>query len=1000
MRSKLILLSCFLMMTGMVFGQIQITGLVTSQADGEPMIGVNVVVPGTTIGAVTNLEGEYSINVPEGTESLMFSFIGMRSMEIPIEGRTTINVTMEEDALGLDEVVVVGYGTQRKSDLTGSIVTIGTEDYEDQPVNRIDQILQGRTAGVNVTNSSGAPGGELSMRIRGANSINGNNNPLIVVDGFVGGDFRNVNPADIESIQVLKDASSTAIYGSRGANGVILITTKGGTVGKPTLSVTARFFTSQVLKKYDLMDAATFAETANSRANDVGSSPPFTAQEISDFRAKGGTDWQDEIFRTAFGQEYQLDYTGGTERIGYYVSGNYLDQEGTLLNSFYKRFSLRTNVDAKITDWLDADLKVSFIRRVNNNTNGDGRTDGAIGGSLAWAPTTPARDANGELTISDPVSSIKSNPIELALNDRIVEDNTFNTNGGFLFKIIDGLTLNVGYGVIYINSQRKNFSAGRLANNPDATRESEEVFFLQNTNTLQYDKILGGIHRLTLTGVLEHQLFQRDRFQSTATNLQYPDFRYNNITLAGGLSSAAFYEKSTIRSFIGRVNYALMDKYLVTASVRSDGSSKFRGDNKYSTFPSVGVGWRLSNEEFMQNVSFIDNLKLRGSWGQTGSQGIDVYGTVTTFYTDNYQAGTSFENGILTPGIKIGNPGNPDLKWETTTQFNVGLDIAVLNSGLGLEIDYFQKNTTDLLISEPLPEYSGGGSIFRNLGEVQNTGFEFSLTGRLVSASTFSWYSTFNATFLKNEVTNLGDRDKIFLDGDAGAGMTNLPENVLMPGYGLTNYYGLTYLGTWKSSESDAAAVYGNVPGDSKFADLNDDGVIDADDYGIIGSGIPETLIGWNNSFTYRNFALNIFFQSMLGYDKWNFAYAHSVMAVADAREATHSDITNRWTSSNETDIPHFSETDLVEIQSSRFIQTGDFLRLKNLSLTYNLPQDFIPGVNGSITIGALNLFTITNYGGIDPEAYTNRGPSDARGADPGAYPNSKTWTLGINLKF
>jgi len=1000
MRQKLILLSCFLLLTGIVFGQTQITGLVTEAATGEPMIGVNVVVKGTTIGAVTNLDGEYTLSVPESTEFLIFSFIGMKTQEVPIEGRSNINVILELDALGLDEVVVVGYGTQRKSDLTGAIVTIGSEDYEEQPVNRIDQILQGRTAGVNVTNSSGAPGGELSMRIRGANSINGNNNPLIVVDGFVGADFRDVNPTDIESIQVLKDASSTAIYGSRGANGVILITTKGGTVGKPKLSVTARYFTSQVLGKYDLMDAATFAETANARANDVGSAPPFTAEEINGFRANGGTDWQDEIFRTAFGQEYQLDYTGGNEKIGYYVSGNYLDREGTLLNSYYKRFSLRTNVDAKITDWLEASLKVSFIRRVNNNTKGDGRTDGAIGGSLAWAPTTPARDANGELTISDPVSSIKSNPIELALNDRLVENNTFNTNGGFMFHIIEGLTLNVGYGISYINAQTKNFSASRLANAPDATRRSDESIFLQNTNTLTYDKILGGIHRITLTGVVEHQLFQTDGFRSTATNLQFPDFRYNNITLAGGLSSAAFKEKQTIQSFIGRVNYALMDKYLITASIRSDGSSKFRGDNKFSTFPSVGVGWRVSNEAFMQNSSFIDNLKLRGSWGQTGSQAIPVYGTVTTFYTDDYQAGTSFENGILTPGIKIGNPGNPDLKWETTTQFNVGLDVAVLNSRLGLEIDYFQKNTTDLLISEPLPEYSGGGSIFRNLGEVKNTGVEFSLVGRVVSASEFSWYSTLNATFLNNEVTNLGERDKIFLDGDAGAGMTNLPENVLIPGYGLTNYYGLTYLGTWKSSEADAAAVYGNVPGDSKFKDFNDDGVIDADDYGIIGSGIPETLLGWNNTLNYKNFSLNIFFQAMMGYDKWNFAYAHSVMAVADAREATHSDITNRWTSSNETDIPHFSQTDLVEIQSSRFIQSGDFLRLKNLSLTYNLPQDFIRGVNGSITIGALNLLTFTNYGGIDPEAFTNRGPTDARGADPGAYPNSKTWTLGINLKF
>jgi TonB-linked SusC/RagA family outer membrane protein len=989
------------MLTGIVFGQTQITGLVTSAEDGEPMIGVNVVVKGTTIGAVTNLEGEYTITVPEATEILVFSFIGMKTMDIPIEGRSIINVVLELDVLGLDEVVVVGYGTQRKSDLTGSIVTIGSEDYEEQPVNRIDQILQGRTAGVNVTNSSGAPGGELSIRIRGANSINGSNNPLVVVDGFVGADFRDVNPTDIESIQVLKDASSTAIYGSRGANGVILITTKGGKVGKPTISFTARYFTSQVLKKYDLMDAATFAETANARANQVGSAPPFTSEQINGFRANGGTDWQDEIFRTALGQEYQVDYTGGTEKIGYYVSGNYLNREGTLINSYYKRYSLRTNVDAKITDWLEASLKVNFIRRVNNNTAGDGRTDGPIGGALAWAPTTPARDANGQLTINDPVSSIKSNPIELAQDDRIVENNTFNTNGGFLFKIIDGLTLNVGYGISYINAQSKNFNAGRLSNSPDATRRSDESIFLQNTNTLTYDKIFKGIHRLTLTGVVEHQSFQTDWFSSTATGLQFPDFRYDNITLAGGVSSQAYKQKQTIQSFIGRVNYSLLDKYLVTASVRADGSSKFRGDNRFSNFPSVGVGWRLSEEAFMQNMSFINNLKLRASWGQTGSQGIPVYGTVTTFYTDDYQAGTSFANGSFTPGIKIGNPGNPDLKWETTTQFNIGFDVAIMESRLGLEFDYFQKNTTDLLISEPLPEYSGGGSIFRNLGEVKNNGVEINLIGRLASTSEFSWYSTLNATFLKNEVTNIGDRERIFLDGDSGAGLTNLPENVLIPGYGLSNFWGLKYLGTWKSSEASEAAVYGNVPGDSRYDDLNGDGAIGGDDYQIIGSGIPETLLGWNNTFNYKSFTLNIFFQAMMGYDKWNFAYAQSVMAVADAREVTHSDITKRWTESNETDIPHFSQSDLVEIQSSRFIQKGDFLRLKNLSLTYNLPQDLIPGVNGSLTIGALNLLTFTKYEGVDPEAYSNRGSnSDARGADAGAYPNAKTWTLGINLKF
>jgi len=955
---------------------------------------------GTNKGTVTDLDGNFSITVPEGA-TLVFSFVGMSTQEVPVGTSNVIDVILEPDYARLDEVVVVGYGTQRKSDLTGAITTIGEVDYEEQPVNRIDQILQGRTAGVNVTNASGAPGGDLSIRIRGANSINANNDPLYVIDGFVGADFRDVNPSDIESIQILKDASSTAIYGSRGANGVVLITTKVGKLGKPKLSLTARYFTSQVLNTYDILDAATFAEIANERANALGTGAPFTAAEIADFRANGGTDWQDELFRTGTGQEYQLNYSGGSDKVNYFISGNYLNQDGILINSYYKRYSARANIDARITDKLDATLKINFSRRENNNTTGNYRTDGPIGGAIAWAPTTPARDANGILTVSDPISSIKSNPIELAENDHIVENNSFNTNGGFNLEIIDGLTLNIGYGISYINAQQKDFNAGSKSNSPDATRGSTESIFLQNTNTLNYTKVLNEVHRISVTGVLEHQLFQSDRFTVRAAQLQFPEFGYDNITLAGGVNTDAFKTKETIRSYIGRVNYSFMDKYLLTASIRSDGSSKFRGDNQFSTFPSVGLGWRLSEESFIQDMGVFDNLKLRASWGQTGSQAIPVYGTVTSFNTDDYSAGTSFENGFLTPGIIIGNPGSADLRWESTTQLNVGLDIAILNGRLGLEADYFKKNTTDLLLSEPLPQYSGGGSIFRNLGEVENTGYEFSLIGRIINTSDFNWYSTFNASFLTNEVIDLGERERIFQDGDAGAGLTNLPEMVILPGYGLANYWGLNYLGTWKTSEAAEAAVYGNVPGDSKYEDLNNDGAIGGDDYQILGSAIPTTLLGWNNTFSYKNFTLNIFFQSMLGFDKWNFAYGHAIMANADAREATHADIVDRWRPDNDdSNIPAFSGTDVSELQSSRFMDEGDFLRLKNLSLTYRLPENLIKGVNGSISIGAINLWTLTNYGGTDPETYVTRGPGEARGADAGSYPNAKTWTFGINLIF
>jgi TonB-linked SusC/RagA family outer membrane protein len=999
---KLILPIILLLSLGLQqsFAQRSVSGTVISGEDNEPLPGVNVLLKGTFTGTVTDISGHYQIEVPGNESILVFSSVGFVTYEVQVGNQSVIDASLRTDITALSEVVVTGYGTQEKKDITGSIGTVGTDDFEAQPVVRFDQILQGRAAGVNVTNASGAPGGDVQIRIRGANSINGSNEPLYVIDGFVGSNFRDINPSDIESIQILKDASATAIYGSRGANGVVIITTKSGTKGESRFSLTARYYTSKVLGTYDLMDAATFAETANQRADDLGTGRPFTDQEIAGFRQNGGTDWQDEIYRTAPGQEYQLHYSGGGENVDYFISGNFLDQDGIVINSYFKRYSLRSNVNADLSDKLKASLKANFIRRENNNTYGDFRNDGPIGGTLAWAPTTPARDENGMLTVDDPISSIKSNPIELAQNDRIREVNTFNTYASLNYEFIDGLTLDVAFGLSYINQQNKNFSAGSKSSNPTGGRESIERIFLQNTNTLNYTRTFNDVHALTVTGVLENQSFQTDQFGVNTSGLLYPDLQYNNITLANS-SSQASYQKQTILSYIGRVNYAYMDKYLITASVRSDGSSKFRGDNRWSTFPAVALGWRISEESFMNNDFFYD-LKLRGSWGETGSQAIDVYGTVTTFLTDDYNAGTSFQNGSLTSGIIIGNPGNPNLTWETTAQWNIGMDMQIFNGRLGLILDYFNKNTTDLLLSEPLPQYAGGGSIFRNLGEVSNKGFEFTLTSTVIDNGQFRWNTNLNASFLTNEVTNIGDREVIYKDGDVGAGLTNLPEMAIIPGNSLSSYWGLNYLGTWKTSDESEASVYGNVPGDSRYEDINDDGVIGGDDYKIIGQGIPKNIFGWNNTFDWKNFRLNIFFQAMTGYQKWNFAYATAILANADAREVTHKDIQDRWVAgtNEDSDIPAFSQSDVGEIQSSRFLENGDYFRLKNLSLSYNWPVSGARGINLNFMIAASNLWTLTNYKGIDPESYSTRGEQDARGADGGSYPNAKTWTFGVNCTF
>jgi len=969
--------------------------------EGEPLIGATVRAKGSTQGTLTDSEGQFEIVIPNNINTLIISYIGYEEQEINIEDQTEVSITLNASVSSLEEVVVVGYGTQRKKDLTGSITSLEADSYENQPVNRVDQILQGRTPGVNVTNTSGAPGGAVSIRIRGANSINGNNDPLYVVDGFVGADFRNVNPSDIESIQILKDASATAIYGSRGANGVVLITTKSGRAGEPKLSFTARFITSEVLDTWDLLDAASFAEIANERNAALGSSIPFTEAEIEEFRRTGGTNWQDQLLRRGNGQEYQLDYSGGNESITYFISGNFFDQEGIIVNSDFQRYSLRTNIKANLSDKLTADLKVNFIRRENNNTSGSGNTSGPIAGALAWAPTTPVRDANGVLTLRDPISSIKANPLELAQNDNIRENNTANANGYFRYEFIEGLSLNVGFGIRYGNEQLKNFSRGSISDNPSASRGSFETIFLQNTNTLNFQRVFNDVHNLDVTAVVEHQSLQTDEFRTDATGLQFPELRFDNITLANSLSSFANKEQQNIRSYIGRINYAYDDKYILTAAIRADGSSKFRGDNQFGYFPSVALGWRISEETFLRESDLIDDLKLRASYGQTGSQAIPVFGTITSFQTSTFAAGTSFQNGQVTPGIIIGNPGNENLKWETTEQYNVGIDFQIFDSRLGIVADYFVKNTTDLLLEEPLPDYSGGGSIFRNLGEVENTGFEFAINAMVFETPDFTWSTSFNASFLTNEVVNIGDREQIFVDGDAGAGITNLPEGILVPGRSLSNYYGLRYLGVWQVGEESQAAVFGARPGDSRYEDLNGDGVIGGDDYQIIGTGLPDQIYGWNNTFTYKNFVLNVFFNAMRGYDKWNFTYGEAIRASADAREITHSDILNRWSPSNSnSDIPAFSETDVSELQSSRFVESGNFIRLKNLSLAYNLPETLIPGIRGSIMVSANNLLTITDYRGIDPETFSNRGPSDARGADGGSYPNAKIWTFGINIIY
>lgn len=981
---------------------ITVTGQVIDNTGGT-VPGATVALKGSgTVGTTTDANGQFRLNLPEtGTHTLVVSSIGYVTQEVTVNNRTQVEITLVADVKSLSEVVVVGYGTQRKGDVTGALTSISAENFKDQPVTRLDQALQGRAAGVQVTSSAGAPGGDVRIRIRGSNSINSDNSPLYVVDGFVGADFNNINAQDIASLEVLKDASATAIYGSRGANGVIIITTKGGSKKGMQVNFNTRISTSEVLKKINTLNAGDFAQIVNERQAATGGNPIFTPAQIAGYQQNGGTNWQDQILRKAGGQEYQLGVSGGNEKTQYLISTNYLGQNGIINNSDYKRYAIRSNISSQVSDKFSVRLNFTGTRRENHNTGGTAARSGALAQAFAWAPTTPVRDADGNYTYRDPVGSIFENPVALTTDaDNRTNSTTANLVGGVRYEFIPGLALDVQYGINYNNQQGKYYSGPVIANRlPRASRTSGEQITLQNTNTLSYKRVFNVIHRVDVTGVFETQQQTGESFYANATNLTYPAQSYNNLALAESNQIGSGYGKWSLLSYLGRVNYALKDRYLVSATVRRDGSSKFQGKNKYSVFPSMALGWKVSEERFMQSQKLFSNLKLRASWGLTGNQAINPYGTLSTYTTNVDDAAVAFRSGYftngITNGILLGNPGNPDLKWETTEQIDAGADMTLLNGKVTLSIDYFVKNTRDLLLSQPLPDYVGGNSILRNVGRVQNKGWEFSLDATPIDRNNFSWNTSFNVSLLQNRVVSLSSSsDTIYASN----------EFVLIPGQSLTSFWGLRYLGTWKPGEADQANRYGEKPGDAHYQDLNGDGVINGADYQVIGNGQPKTSLGWNNTFTYKRLSLNVFFQGLFGFDKLNYTYANGIVGSTDARQPTFADIKNRYiTGVNETsDIPAFSNVkENFYVQSTRFLEKGDFVRLKNISLSYNLPKSALKNLGTvGVFVSATNLLTFTKYKGIDPESTSNGSGDIGQNIDYGSYPNAKTYTAGLSLTF
>jgi TonB-dependent starch-binding outer membrane protein SusC len=968
-----------------------ISGRVTANDSGEGLPGVNVVEKGTTNGTVTDIQGNYNISVSEGA-TLVYSSVGYTSEDVEVGNRSVIDLVMVQDIQQLQELVVVGYGTVKKSDLTGSVSSVKAEELTAYPAIDAVQALQGRAAGVQITANNGEPGADYKVRVRGGTSINASSDPIYVVDGFVGGALP--PPEDIASIEVLKDASATAIYGSRGANGVIMVTTKRGKVGQTNIDFNASYSMQNEINRLNLLNKEQFTNYIQD------TNPGFTPLD-------GNTDWQDEIFTTGNIQNYQLGISGGSENISYYISGTYFDQEGVIINSGFKRYSVTSNLDIQASDKLKIGLNL-FARRTSQNGartqegSGGVTNSGVVAAAFKFGPDQPIRDANGNYTIAR-LSDAHDNAVAVATEfiDESVIDR-FQGNVFAEYEILNNLTFKTTFGLSANNDRRGEFVPTLLQGGAgvggDGRINSNKNSLLLNENYLTYTGTIG-VHNFSILGGYSYQ-HSRDedwggRGQGFPTNAgQYWDLDASAVWQAPNSRLTEW----DLSSYFTRFNYAFKDKYLFTFTARYDGSSVFSEGNKWAFFPSGSFAWMMSDEAFMENLGLVSNWKWRVSYGLTGNRGISPYETLAALGN-----ALTIVNGEPVNALAPESVANPDLTWETTAQINVGLDLGLFQDRVQLTSDYYIMNTRDLLFNLPLPEYSGYSNQLKNIGAVENKGFEFSFNTRNLVGE-FKWNSGFNLSANRIKVEELPDGNDIFYRSGPGHMVGLGDTQVLREGEPVGVFYGFVYDGLYQENDDFLpGGGFEQEAGGEKFKDLDDNGELNNNDRTIIGDPNPDYIFGFNNDFLWKGFDLNIFFQGSQGNDIFNYTMLELDL-LAGRNNATTTAL-NRWTPSNtDTNIPKANGS-RSRRASSRFIEDGSFIRLKNLALGYTLPASLLDRLNvrkARIYISAQNVLTFTNYSGYDPEVnYRSGGTTNSNrnlGLDYASYPNAINYTLGVNI--
>ena len=956
--------------------QIRVSGVVTSASEGGMSLpGVTVMIEGTNTGTITNIDGQYELDA-NADDRLVFSFVGMVTRTIAIEGRQQIDVQLESEVAQLGEIVVTGYGTESRRLISGSVGVVGGDDLEESSLRTIDGVLQGRSAGVQITQSSGTPGAANAIRIRGSSSISAGNEPLIVVDGIpvTTGNFAQVgfsgqgidaladiNPNDIESITVLKDASAAAIYGARATNGVILITTKRGKEQKTQLRFNATYGLQDLENRLEMLNAEQW--------HDLKGTEPADPDNVIN------TDWLSEVLRTAPTANYELSASGGDAQTQFFVSGNYYDQTGILLGTSYERLSGRVNLDHKVNNDFDIGMSFGVSYALNTRVEGDQSLNAPLANAIANPAIFPVFNEDGSYNEDAPFA----NPVAIG-KEAINEAHSYRTLGNIFgnYRILNNITLSTKWGFDYLSLREHSYDPattrqGARSNGIGLEAQSNVLNIVSN-NTMRYANSFFVDHNLEVLGGYSFEIFQRRNQLIRGVDFPNPWFQY--ISEAGTISNASANATDRgMNSYFGQLRYNYNYRYIVSFTARYDGSTRFSEENRYGFFPATSIAWRMSEENFFQQLNLpVNEFRWRAGYGITGNDGIPDFAYLALFGGGANYLGQS---GIFPRGL-----ANPELKWETTYQYNAGVDIGFFNDRIELSIDYYQNHTKDLLFSRPISFTSGYGSITSNIGELENKGIEFTLNTVNVSNDNFSWNTSFNISRNRNKILSLYNDQPL---DNLGRG-----SNSVRVGEPLGIFYGYQSLGVDPST------------GDIVFADITEDGQITSDDRTKIGDPNPDFIGGLTNRFNYQNFELSVFLQFSYGNDIFNGTRIFIESMKGSDNQTTA--VLDRWREpGDETSVPRATALDPNNNNriSSRFIEDGSYLRVKNVTLSYNLGSSLANRLGMSsarVFVMGQNLLTFTNYSGMDPEV-NYAGPSDLiMGTDFFTHPQVRTISAGINI--